>query len=71
MCMSTPSAPAPAARLPEAPRPPDAGSNLASTEEARRRRAQGGLASTILTGPRGVGDTTSTGAGTGKTLLGT
>lgn len=70
MCLgSRPRAPAPAPRLPEAPRPPDTGGGATVTDIDRRRRAAatGGGASTILTGPRGV---TSPGDTATKTLLG-
>lgn len=73
MCVgATPAAaPAPPARIPEAPRTP-APSAIAGrgTDEARKRRAAG-VSGTILTGPRGIEEGT-TGAATAapKTLLG-
>lgn len=66
MCMSSPRAPSPPPKLPEAPTPPDASASQASQTD--RRRGQG-VASTILTGPRGVTESASS-SGAGKTLLG-
>lgn len=63
MCTS-PSAPPPAAKLPEAPVTPD--TSQSASNKNKRRRAGAGFNSTILTGARGV----STAAPTGKVLLG-
>lgn len=71
MCFgSTPSAPTPAAALPEAPRTPDPSATGSTADADKRRRAAAtgeGRASTILTGPRGVQNGAAT---TTKTLLG-
>lgn len=58
------SAPPPQAKLPQAPRTPDAGSARSGGTDTRRRMQAGG---TILTGGQGVTDGAST---TTKTLLG-
>ena len=70
MCIgSTPKAPAPAPRLPEAPRTPDPTTADAMTTDERRRRAAAGQSgrSTILTSARGVTNGAQTAQ---KTLLG-
>lgn len=71
MCMgSTPKAPEPAPKLPEAPVTPktDADSASMTADERRRRTAAGkSQTSSILTGPRGVTDGAQTAT---KTLLG-
>lgn len=67
MCMgSAPKAPTPPPALPEAPTAPDPSGDLGSADA--RRKSKAGVAGTILTGARGLSDTTTTGAG--KTLLG-
>ena len=71
MCMgSTPDAPAPAPKLPEAPVTPNTGATTADqTADQRRRRMMAGQSqtSTILTSSRGVTDGAATAQ---KTLLG-
>ena len=69
MCTGTPSAPPPAARLPEAPQAPPSptGAGGESADARRRRVAAGqGRAGSILTGPRGL----EGGAVKAKSLLG-
>ena len=69
MCTGTPSAPPPAARLPEAPQAPAAPTGpggLSADERRRRAAAGGGRAGSILTGPPGIQD----GATKAKSLLG-
>lgn len=63
MC-SSPKAPTPPPRLPEAPTPPSAGASGAAANN-RKKRTQS--SSTILTGPQGVTDQANTAQ---KTLLG-
>lgn len=68
MC-SSPKAPVPPPRLPEAPTPPATGSAAGGAADIRRRRRAAGESTkgTILTGPRGTTDGAAT---TQKTLLG-
>ena len=70
MCVSSPSAPAPPAAVPEAPvtPSPDTGASTADRDKRRRAAAAGGAdRSTILTSARGVTDGAATAQ---KTLLG-
>jgi len=69
MCLgSAPNPPSPPAQLPEAPQTP-APSTLKSGANAdkRRKRIAAGNSGTLLTGARGIQDSTTTGP---KTLLG-
>ena len=61
MCMSGPSAPAAAARLPQAARTPDSGRSM------NRAGRRGAGSNTVLTSSRGV---TNGNSSTAKTLLG-
>lgn len=68
MCVgSTPSAPEPPARLPEAPRAPAPSGVAGADSDAARRRRAAGTTGTILTGPRGIEDGATAAP---KTLLG-
>jgi hypothetical protein len=68
MCMGgSPSAPPPAAALPEAPTTPEPTDVDQTARDRRRQRLAAGTTGTILTGPRGVVDGAATST---KTLLG-
>jgi hypothetical protein len=75
MCFgSSPKAPAPPPRLPQAPTLPDVGASMASAgaDTRRRKRAAGKLkGGTILTGSRGIADgVQTTQQQAGGTILG-
>ena len=67
MCVGGGSAPAPPARIPEAPQTPEPSARAGVTGDVARRRRAAGTTGTILTGPRGIEGGAATGP---KTLLG-